>query len=162
LGFGWDDLAKNPVAGNLVVRFEIAFSKSENGSTTYDHRYSSKWDFDYRFTQKTYGVSGSALYNFHNTKKLKIFGSAGVGLNYSEYDVLYLTKRESAGTVDLFEEDSMEPRALWSIIPIKVGVVLLDKFEFGVRYCPARPLQVDNLPYKFKISTVQTGLIYHF
>jgi len=156
------DLAKNPYIGKMVFRGDLTYSAAELTTTTYDYRFSSEIDITHRFKQRTIGLGVYGLYNIYNEEKLKFFVSLGVRSNFSAYDNFYELKRTSAGSVDIIPNKDAEPRRTWFSIPVKVGIVFRQKVEVGVMYSPNMVLSHGDFPYKYGITIVQAGCVYHF
>lgn len=157
------DLPQNPRVGKIVIRTEAFFSANDAESHSFDNRFiSAKMVVEHYFTQRNSGLGIGAMVNFVNKPQLKVFGGLGCRVNYSSYSYkLTITRTGDSSTSVMVDDNSGEPRNLWSSFPIRIGAVINRKFEATVLYTPARNMHSSSPYYTFKMDFLEAGLVYH-
>jgi hypothetical protein len=156
------DLPKNPRVGKVVFRAEMFFSTIAAESHTFDDRFiSASITVDHRFTQLNSGLGLNTMINFVNKPEVKVFGGLGIRANYATYSYKFTVTRTGDNSVSVMEDDSGEPRNLWSSIPVRAGVVIKRRFEATLVYSPSRKMNSSSSYYMFKLDFLEAGFIYH-
>jgi hypothetical protein len=155
------DLPKKPSVAKLIFRGELFFSTAKVESKTFDNTFiSTKVSVDHDFSQRNFGVGAAVLYNLVNKSGIKIYTGLGFRGNYSSYNYTFIVYRTSDSGVSVTEDDSGEPRKLWTSIPIRAGLIKR-KFEFSVLYTPGRKMNNYDAFYAYKMSFLEAGIVYH-
>ena len=125
------DLFVNPRVQRLIIRAEASYSYASPHYVFDGHTGVAPQNEYFSFRQNTLSITPQLLYNFFNTRKLKVYVDAGVSVNYSTYsDNKYSIQLPDGSFATLYYK--LDP--LWTSIPVQAGVTLNNKIEIYFTY----------------------------
>ncbi len=146
------DFYPDPVVKKFVVRAQLSATKNKYNTSAdsyTDSRPLSKTT--YGFNQSTFAFTAQFLYNFYYTYDFKVYGAAGVSVNFSSY---------SGNSYHNLYTDQISQNALnlpktWASFPFKIGAVIKNKVGVFVGYVPAVNIVLPQ-------TTMQAGVDFYF
>lgn len=154
------DLYANPVTKRLVYRVELSLLMSQNkiSTTTADV---SKAALSHQFDQFSIALTPQLLYNFYNTEKLKIFGSAGAALNFSSYQHNISSRTNSFRNETTETPDQVKIHSFNFAFQGLAGARINDRFEIAAGYTFPSAL-AEFAAYSLMMKRYRVGLSYFF
>lgn len=150
---GGVDVLANPAIGKMIYRLELSLLMSKNEISNDIKRHS--------FDQLSVAVTPQVICNFYNSNRLKVFGGAGYGLNFSSY-----SNNESA-SYNTFKKrmdiitDFVQMKAFNFSFQGSVGVVLNKKVEISLIYIAPAAIS-DYAYYNVVMQRYKVGVNYLF
>lgn len=149
------NILSNPNVGRLVFKPEINLSGNKvNGTQEF---YSGTLEFG--FTQYTASLAPQLLYNFYNTESLKIYGDAGISVNFSaSTDAKSVFKDKTTSET---QENKLDMSKTWTSFMFKAGAIVSRNLDIYVAYYPSATYTSNNA-YSFSASNLRFGINYLF
>jgi hypothetical protein len=161
--FGFD--LKKKTGSRLYLREDMSFSTDKLASSD---QYSEPLnfyydDYEYSTSQWNINLSNSLNYNFLYTSVIKMYAGAGVDVHFSHIN----SSTYSSHAYDLYNEyftvyvDLLPPRQLWVSFPLRIGVLVKNKFEINYQY--HIPVSItDEHGCSRQIKNMEIGIAYLF
>lgn len=147
------DLFANPLIGKLIYRAEISLVSSKNEIKT---------QFEsHVFNQLSAVITPQIIYNFYNSDRVKIFGGAGLSLNFSSY-----SNNESGIYNDIkkrveYVKNKVAFQSFNFSYQGTAGVVLNKKVEISLTYVVPTAI-TDYIYYSVVMHRYKVGVNYLF
>ena len=148
------DLPHKPSVGRLIYRAELSIGVSNPAITANPHKYLS---IKHQPFYATATLTPQFYYNLYNARLVKWYIGAGVNLDFripfkNEYEITYKPDMNTT-------QPGPKIQQAWISIPVKTGILLINKIEIVAIYFPDAALtQATN--YNAFISNLSLGLNY--
>lgn len=156
------DFLINPAIGRLIFRTEASVYTSDHSIDAYneDEIYPRA---HHSFKQASFVISPQFLYNFYNTQKLKVYGTAGFALHLSKFSSIS-TESLTPGFQPMRTEggNNLSLRELLIAYPISAGVCLNNKFQLYLGYTAPVSVTGGVANYKINVARYKLGVNYLF
>lgn len=150
---GGVDVLANPAIGKMIYRLELSLLMSKNEISNDVKRHS--------FDQLSVAVTPQVICNFYNSNRVKVFGGAGYGLNFSSYSnnesALYNTFKKRMDII----KDFVQMKAFNFSFQGSAGVVLNKKIEISLVYIVPAAIS-DYAYYNVTMQRYKIGVNYLF
>jgi len=153
------NLFANPNTQKLAFRFEFVFALAKYKSV-YDNTYAPYVNITYGYTSLAVALSPQIVYNFYQTRLLKIYGGAGVDLTkYTYFNKEY--KNNADGSTVLSAANPFGFVSFNMPIALKAGIIINNKFDIYADYLFAGHL-FDDYGFRLNANTFRAGVNYIF
>jgi hypothetical protein len=154
------DYLANPSIGKMVYRLELNYS-STNGDIFREGDSSYSYSLRHQFKQLNLSVIPQILYHFYAKEKIKVFISAGVGLNFPNYKKNQLSATRVIGNVSDVYMDQVGFEEFYYSFQGKGGLVFSKRFELSAGYIFNTAI-TNYSYYNVNVDRITLGLNYFF
>ncbi len=157
----------NPNVGRLAIRVELSASTANYSiSNSVQNEPNVTTTTSSQLKQYIIALSPMLIYNFYNTKGLKVYASVGFKLNAPIYPTnTYNIQTSSAGvpgsTVNNGSMPSLQMESFFLSIPVKVGIMINRQIDIYAGYCISTSL-TNYETTNSKLTAYQAGINYFF
>jgi len=157
------DLYLNKNVGDWIFRTELYATGNKANAHTIIPENNYTDEESLKFTQYMVTINPQLLYNFYNTKTIKIYISIGAAFSYSAYsNEQYIGISIYQGSINnKVPRNFPDVQSLFFNLSSKIGLTLNNQFEIYAGYNPAAPLN-DETSYTMSLSSYQFGINYLF
>jgi hypothetical protein len=117
-----------------------------------------------KFTQATASITPQLIWNFYNSKKLKIYIDAGLGVYadmFSDKNYTVTTHYTTSGTTTTSPRAFPSMHSVVYIVPVQAGIMLSNNINIYAGYIPKTSLNSD-IGYSIDNTRYQAGINYMF
>jgi hypothetical protein len=157
------DFLRNKNIGSLIIRVELGFTGNKAHFTqTKPGNLTTPDVSNLSFNQYTAYLNPQLLYNFYNTKTLKVYTAVGIIANYSAYtNKSYTIAFGGSSPTDLTPYVFPDLTSLYFSLSGKVGIELNNKIDIHIGYWLPTNIN-NNIGYSVKTSQYALGINYKF
>lgn len=154
------DYLANPSIGKMVYRLELNYS-STNGDIFREGDWSYSYSLRHQFKQLNLSVIPQILYHFYAKEKMKVFISAGVGLNFPSYKNNQLSATHTIRNESDVYMNQVVFEDFYYSFQGKAGLVLSKRLELSAGYIFNTAI-TNYSYYNVNINRITLGLNYFF
>jgi hypothetical protein len=157
------NLYLNKNVGDWIFKTDLSFTGNQAKAHTLTPEDGYSEDADLKFNQYIVSINPQLLYNFYNTKNIKIYLALGAAINYSTYsNKQYAVEDVYDGTTtDPVQRNFPDVQSLFFSLTTKVGLILNNQLDIYAGFNPSTSLN-DDTGYSMGLSSYQVGINYLF
>lgn len=152
------DIFNNVVTKKLILRAEVSFSYNKPTFSGIDPLYTGAKNRQfYQFEQYNASLTPQALFSFYSDEAVRLFASAGIGLNFSFYknNRFYADNNTASYLVVPYKLESY-----WANFPLQAGAVIAKRYEVAFTYMP-RAAYTNYVLFGISSRVLGVNLRYH-
>lgn len=154
------DILANPAIGKTIYRLESSLLMSKNEVTVNSAEMNGS-TAKHAFNLVTITFLPQVIYNFYNTKRLKVFGGGGLGFNYSMNSNNKTTTDGSFRSKEVIMYQGIDLEKLSFSIPVTAGVVFNKRIEVSAGYAFSSAI-TDYSNFSITMRRYRIGVNYLF